>query len=43
MQSARNIGSGKKDPDPTRIPAPFSRDTRTPKFCHRYPEYRFLS
>ena len=25
------------------IPAPFSRDSRVPNFCHGYPEYRFLS
>ena len=43
MQSARNINPGKEDPDPAYIPALFSRETRIPNFCHRYPEYSFFS
>jgi len=43
MQSARNIESGKEDPLPARIPAPFSRETRIPNLSHRYPEHSFLS
>ena len=26
----------------SRISAPFSRESRTPQFLHRYPEFRFF-
>ena len=29
--------------DPTRIPTPFSRESRITNFCLRYSEYRFLT
>ena len=31
-----NKGSERRDPDTTRIPAPFSRVSRLPNFCHRF-------
>ena len=36
-----DIGSGKGCPDPA-FPL-HSRESRIPNFCHRHPEYRFLS
>ena len=36
-------GGGGLKVSSARIPAPFSRPTRIPNFCHLFPENRFLS
>ena len=38
----RRSGAGRGSPDPA-VPLPFSRESRTPNFCRRHPEKRFLS